>query len=127
MFALALILAAQFTAQPAAEGRFDGTCLYPEALQERATQGELVTCNQAEISSDSIAFGLRSWQSRTRFNGSFEGDRMTVSSVTLPNGRNFAVRGVCELYYADEELSTVACTASGNRGSILANFVVSRF
>ena len=51
---------------------------------------------------------------------------MTVASVTLPNGRTLEVRGVCKLYYADDALSTVACTATSTRGSTAANFVVSR-
>lgn len=126
MLQFALILAAQFAADALPTGTYDGTCLYPEAVRERAAEGELVTCNQLEVAPRYLAFGLRSWQSQTRFNGVFEGSRMTVESVTLPSGRTVAVRGVCELFYANDELSTVACTATSSRGSMAANFVVSR-
>ena len=126
MLSLSFLFAAQFAAEAPVQGRYDGTCLYPPALEERAAPGELVTCNQAEISADRIAFGRRSWESRISFNGTFEGDRMDVDSVTLANGRTHDVRGVCELSYANGELSTIACTAQSNRGAMLANFVVSR-
>ncbi|MEL1251940.1 hypothetical protein [Aurantiacibacter gilvus] len=126
MLHLVLLLAAQFAADALPVGTYNGTCLYPEALRERAAPGELVTCNQVEIAADHIAFGLRSWQSRTRFNGTFEGNRMTVDSVTLASGRSYDARGVCELSYANEALSTVACTVTSNRGAMAANFIVSR-
>lgn len=126
MLHFAFLLAAQFAAQAPVEGTYNGTCLYPEAVRQRATAGELVTCNQAEIAADRISFGLRSWETRISFNGAFEGDRMTVDTVTLANGRTVNVRGVCELFYSNAALSTAACTANGNRGAIAANFVVSR-
>lgn len=126
MLTLPLLLAAQFADEALPAGIYNGTCLYPPALEERAAPGELVTCNQAEISADQVAFGRRSWESRISFNGTFEGDWMDVASVTLANGRTYDVRGVCELSYANGALSTIACTATSNRGSMLANFVVSR-
>ena len=126
MSPLITLLFAQFTVTPAAEGLFEGTCLYPEAVRERAAPGELVNCNVVEIESDAVTFGRRGWNGETRFNGSFDGDRMTVTSVTLNNRDTIEVRGVCQLYFANDELSTVACTASSNRGSVAANFVVSK-
>ncbi|MCB2066813.1 MAG: hypothetical protein KDE15_09270 [Erythrobacter sp.] len=121
-----LLAAAQYAADALPQGTYDGTCLYPEAVRERAGAGELITCNRAVVGEGHIAFGYRSWQSRTRFNGSFDGDRMAVTSVTLSSGRTVEARGVCQLYYANDALSTVACTATSNRGSMAANFVVSR-
>tara|TARA_B100001057_G_scaffold396049_1_gene405761 strand:- start:346 stop:741 length:396 start_codon:yes stop_codon:yes gene_type:complete len=126
MLSLAFLFAAQFAADALPTGTYSGTCLYPQAVEERAAPGELITCNEVRISDGQISFGQRGWQSRTQFNGIFEGSRMTVSSVTLPNGRTYEVRGVCEIYFANEEVSTVACTANSNRGSMAANFVVSR-
>ncbi|MGB3796666.1 MAG: hypothetical protein WA957_10245 [Alteraurantiacibacter sp.] len=126
MLTFALLLATQFAADALPTGTYSGTCLYPAAVEERAAPGELVACNQARITTDSISFGRRGWETRTRFNGTFEGSRMTVDSVTLPNGRIVEVRGVCEVFFANEEVSTVACTATSTRGSMAANFVVSR-
>ncbi len=125
VLALTLTLAAQLAADALPTGTYDGTCLYPEAVQERAAPGELVACNQARVNADSITFGRRGWQTHTRFNGAFQGDRLTVTSVTLPNGRAVDVRGVCEIYHADNAVSTIACTATSTRGSMAANFVVS--
>ncbi|MFB0612038.1 hypothetical protein [Aurantiacibacter poecillastricola] len=126
MLTLALLLIAQFADDALPTGTYSGVCLYPEAVQARAAPGELVLCSEATIAGDHISFGQRGWRTRTRFNGIFEGSRMTVDSVTLPNGRTVAVRGVCEVYFADDALSTVACTATSTRGSMAANFVVSR-
>ena len=124
--ALLTLILAQFGETPATQGIFDGTCRYPEALQERASAGELVTCNQVEITEDQVSFGLRSWETRTTFSGAFEGNRMIVERVTLANGNSHEVRGLCELYFANDKLSTVACTANGAHGAVAANFVVSR-
>ncbi|MWV26483.1 hypothetical protein [Aurantiacibacter rhizosphaerae] len=126
MLSLAFIFAAQFAADVLPTGTYSGTCLYPEAVELRAAPGELVSCNQVRITDGSISFGRRGWETRTRFNGTFEGTRLTVDTVTLPNGRNVDVRGVCEVYFSNDAVSTVACTASSNRGAIAANFVVSR-
>lgn len=126
MIEFALILALQFSADALPLGSHDGACLYPEVLRERAAPSELVTCNRVEVAGNYVAFGLRSWQSQVRFNGSFEGDRMTVDSVTLANGRSIAARGTCEVAYTDGAFSTLSCTAQSNRGAMLANFVRSR-
>ena len=120
------MLLVQFSADPTLAEQYEGTCLYPEAVRERAAPGELINCNRVEIDPASITFGRRGWKSETRFDGVFEGDRLTVSSVTVNENTTIEVRGVCQLYFADDALSTVACTASSNRGSVAANFVVSK-
>ena len=122
---LALTLA-QFFAEPSQTGTIDGQCLYPEAVLARAGNDMQVTCNQAEIADDSITFSARGWGPRMTFAGTFENDRLTVSGVMLRDGRLRDARGVCQLYYANERLSTVACTAIANHQSYAANFVVSR-
>lgn len=125
LIASVIFLLAQLAAQPPVEGRFDGLCEYPEALQDRSGEGALVTCNQVEIAPGQISFGLRSWQSRTRFNGTFDGNRLTVTSITRPIGREWPVRGVCDLSFANGKLSNVACSAYARHATILANFTIS--
>ena len=126
MLHLAFLFALQLAADVPADASYDGTCIYPEVLRQRVSEGELVNCNRVEVGSNHVSFGLRGWQSRTRFNGRFEGDRMTVASVTLANGRSYDARGTCEIFYTDDAVSTLACSAQSNRGAMLANFVRSR-
>ncbi len=121
---LAILLAAQFAANPLPVGQYEGSCIYPQAVVDRAEGTELLTCQRAEIAPDSIAFGLAGWSVETRFHGTFAGDQLTVEAVTLSNGRTLPVRGLCQVYYVDEQVSTVACTAiSDIEGSVAANFV----
>lgn len=126
-----VLILAQLAGQPAVAGQHDGVCEYPQELQDRAAAGELaagalVTCNRISITRDQVSFGLRSWETQTRFNGVFEEDnRMTVTSVTMANGRVWQARGVCDLSYADGKLSNVACSAQADRGTVVANFRVS--
>ncbi|QZH76233.1 MAG: hypothetical protein JY451_06725 [Erythrobacter sp.] len=120
----ALLLAAQFAADVLPVGQYEGSCIYPQAVVDRAEGTELLTCQRAEIARDSIAFGLAGWNVETRFSGTFDGDRLTVESVTLSNGRTLPVRGLCQVYYSGDEVSTIACTAINDfEGSVAANFV----
>lgn len=125
MIAPAILLFTQLAAAAPVEGRFDGICEYPEALREQAGENTLVTCNEVEIAPHQISFGLRSWQSRTRFNGTFEGNRMTVTSVTTANGRDWPVRGACDLSFTDGQLSNLACSTYARHATLVANFRVS--
>lgn len=130
LIAPAILLFAQLAAAPTGAVRYDGICEYPAELRERARAGELVSgslveCNQVTIAPEQISFGLRSWETRTRFNGTFEGNRMTVTSVTQPNGREWRVRGVCDLSYISGKLSNVACSVYADHATLVANFRVS--
>ena len=123
---LSLVLA-QFVEEPSATGRIDGLCLYPEVVRERALGDTLVDCNQARVEEGGITFGRRGWQQRTRFIGSFEHDRLTVTALQFRDRAPDEARGVCQLYYANDHLTTIACTATTKRQlTTAANFVVSR-
>ncbi|GAA0266516.1 hypothetical protein GCM10009127_02550 [Alteraurantiacibacter aestuarii] len=124
--ALLTLIAAQFDPGAPLTGQFDGTCLYPETLRERAEGDNLVTCNRVTVDDKGIVFASRSWGVRMRFSGTFEGDRMTVTSIAGRNGEQVEARGTCQIYYANEEVSTIACTAIAHGRAHLANFVVSR-
>lgn len=126
MLAFLSLIAAQFGTPTLPAGEYRGQCLYPEAVRERAAGDELVTCNEASVDSGGVTFGQRSWGMRMRFAGTFEGDRLTVESVTFRNGTSHHARGLCQLFYVDQEVSTIACTAVARGRSYAANFVVSR-
>lgn len=127
LFTTLTLLLAQFGNAPEVTGRIDGQCLYPEAVQERAQGTMLVTCSEVVVEEGVIAFGLRGWETQVRFEGAFNGDRLTVHQVVTRHGdRVEEARGLCQLYYSNDELSTIACTAVAGSRSYAANFIVSR-
>lgn len=127
MLHLALVLAAQFAADALPAGTYDGQCLYPDAVRERAAGTVLAACNRAVVASGGVAFVIRGSSQQIQFRGTWNGDRLTVENVVLRGRDPVEVRGLCKLYEADDSLSTIACTAvgSGNH-SYAANFVASR-
>ncbi len=127
MLYLAFVLAAQFAADALPAGTYDGQCLYPEAVRERAAGTVLASCNRAVVGQRGVAFVTRGTSQQIQFRGAWEGNRLTVKSVVLRGGGRVEVRGLCQLYETNERLSTIACTAvgSGNR-SYAANFMASR-
>ncbi|TIX49032.1 hypothetical protein [Alteraurantiacibacter aquimixticola] len=127
--ALASLAFAQLAAPQAAADevtRINGQCLYPEQVRQRAQDTVLLTCNEARIEPGAIAFGLRSWESEVRFEGPVQGDKMTVERIQRPSHSPEDARGLCQFFYTNGELSTIACTAMVGAQSYAANFVVSR-
>ena len=128
MFAALLsLLFAQIGAAPVVGEHFKGQCLYPDAVLERAQDTTLVTCGEVDVAPDSLTFALRGWEPSIRFHGEWDGDRLTVTHIAR-RGRDEAeeARGLCQLYFANDKLSTIACTAVAGGRSYAANFVVSR-
>ncbi|KLE34248.1 hypothetical protein [Aurantiacibacter luteus] len=124
MLFLSVLLAAPLANQAVDSQRYSGDCIYPPELAKRAPETLLLTCQRAEITATSIAFGLAGWDVETRFHGRFDGNRLDLDSVTLTNGRTVAVRGLCQVSYANSRVSTIACTAvSDAEGSLAVNFV----
>lgn len=122
---LALLLA-QFATGPAPSGSYDGRCVYPETVRNRGEGALLVTCNMVSIGGSTISFGERDWGPRATFSGKFEGDVMTVSQVALHDGTVVEATGTCQLFYANERLSTVACLATSRlHQAYAANIVIS--
>ena len=114
-----------FGAAPAAE--FDGQCVYPPGLGEPRPGEVWVTCSRVRLGPDGIDFIDRAWNRRMlRFSGEWQGDRLTVRSVTPRSGATLEVRGLCRTYYTDEKVSVIACTAVAGGRSWLGNFKVSR-
>jgi hypothetical protein len=105
---------------------YDGECLYPPGLGE--PRGELrVSCNRVVTDGDGVEFRDRNWNARmARFSGEWDGDRLTVRSVRLRTGAAIEARGLCRTYYANEEVSVIACTAVSGGRSWIGNFKVSR-
>lgn len=126
MIILAFILATQMFVQAPPAATFDGQCLYPDAVRERAVGTVLAACNRAIVAEGGVAFVIRGTSQQMQFRGTWEGDRLTVSSVVVRGREPAQARGLCQLYEADERLSTIACTAVARHQSYAANFLASR-
>ena len=127
MILLPLIALAQgaFAAAPAVT--YDGQCVYPPGLGEPRPGEVWVTCSQVVRNSDGLDFRDRAWdRSMLRFSGEWDGDRLTVRSVVPRTGGPVEARGLCRMYYAEEAVSVIACTAVSNGRSWIGNFKVSR-
>jgi hypothetical protein len=123
--AFLFIAQSAFTAVPAAA--LDGQCIYPPGLGDPQSGEVRVTCSRVELDAGGIDFVDRSWNRRMlRFSGDWEGDRLTVHTVTPRSGATQEVRGLCRVYYANEVVSVIACTAVAGGRTWLGNFRASR-
>lgn len=119
------LVAAQFAPDPAVVQEFDGRCTYPPGLGEPGLGEIRATCNRVTVDDASVVFGSRDWGDQVRFSGTFQGDRLAVQTVTPRAGDPVAVRGLCRVFYADDKVSVISCTAVEQNGprSWIANFV----
>ena len=125
LFTILALAQSAFGAMAPAE--FDGQCLYPPGLGEPRGGEVRVTCSRVALDASGVNFIDRAWNRRMlRFAGEWNGDRLTVRSVTPRSGAALEVRGLCRIYYANEEVSTIACTAVAGGRSWIGNFKVLR-
>lgn len=108
-----------------------GRCEYSDQVARYRDETTLVLCDTLKIDRSTtlttLDFSRRSWGSMARFTGDMSGDRMTVSRITLRNGRDIAATGTCQIYYrSDGSLSVISCLAKAGSRPIAANFVPSR-
>ena len=127
MSLLPLIALAQAAFGAAPQASYDGQCVYPPGLGEPRSGEVWVTCSRMTTDADGVDFRDRGWnRSMLRFSGEWDGDRLTVHSITPRTGRPVEVRGLCRTYYANEQVSVIACTAVSGSRSWIGNFKVSR-
>lgn len=125
LFPLLLLAQSAFAAAPAAS--YDGQCMYPPGLGEPQPGEVRVTCSRVILAENAVDFVDRAWNRRMlRFSGQWEGDRLTVSSVTARSGSTVEARGLCRTFRADEQVSVIACTAVSGSRTWIGNFKVSR-
>lgn len=128
----ALALPAPLGAEEPRQTVIDGRCQYPQTVTEYRQETTLILCDTVEIDrSRTIAtldFTQRSWGSMARFAGDMPGDTMTISRITLRDGRTRAATGTCKMFpRADGSVSVISCLAKAGGRSVAANFVPSRF
>jgi hypothetical protein len=108
-----------------------GRCAYPEKAARYAAETTLILCDtisiQRSAAQSTFDFRQRSWGSMARFSGPVSGERMTVSSLALRDGKVRAATGTCQVFYrSDGKLSAISCLARAGTRSIAANFIPSR-
>jgi hypothetical protein len=128
MFAL---VSAPLRAEDEQKTVISGRCQYPDRVARYRNETALILCDTVTIGrSTTIAtfdFTQRSWGSMARFTGEMPGDKMTLSQITLRDGRPVAATGTCEIFHQnDGRLSLISCLVKAGSRSIAANFVPSR-
>ena len=119
---IAALILAQFPAGDITELRLEGRCIYPEELAQRAGTARLVTCGEAVLTADGIAFATRGFQPNTRFIGAWDGHELQLARIAGPNRSNEA-RGTCRLEFRQNDISAIVCTAVAGSRSYIANFI----
>ncbi|MFN3474746.1 MAG: hypothetical protein ACK4ZW_11960 [Blastomonas sp.] len=131
MAVMALVVAAPLCAEQEPKTVIDGRCQYPEPVAQYRNETTLILCDTVKIDRSetitTLAFTRRSWGAMARFAGDMPGNKMTVSQITLRNGRSVAAKGTCEIFYRrDGSLAVISCLAKAGSRSIAANFIPSR-
>lgn len=127
MSLLPLIALAQAAFGSAPVASYDGQCTYPAGRGEPRPGEMWVTCSRLVADAEGVDFRDRGWdRSMLRFAGEWDGDRLTVRSVVPRTGGPVEARGLCRTYYADEEVSVIACAARSGGRLWIGNFKVSR-
>jgi len=109
----------------------EGRCQYPARVAKYRNETTLILCDTVTISRSTagatLDFSQRSWGSMARFTGAMGGDKMTISHVTLRDGRRIAAAGMCEIFHRnDGKVSVISCLAKAGPRSVAANFKPSR-
>ncbi|MFC3098290.1 hypothetical protein [Alteraurantiacibacter palmitatis] len=122
---IAALILAQFPAGEAAELRLEGRCIYPDELARQAGTAQLVTCGEAMLNGQGIAFAARGFVPNLRFIGSWNGSELQLTHVAR-RGQRAAdeARGSCRLEFRQNEISAIVCTAVAGPRSYIANFIV---
>lgn len=131
MAVMALVAAAPLCAAEEQPTVIEGRCQYPEPVVQYRYETTLILCDTVKIgrseTTATLDFTRRSWGAMARFTGDMPGDRMTVSQITLRNGRSVAATGTCEIFYrSDGSMAVISCLAKAGSRSIAANFIPSR-
>lgn len=122
---IAALILAPFPAGDATELRLEGRCIYPEELVQRSGTARLVTCGEAVLTADGIAFATRGFQPNTRFIGSWNGSELELTQVARRGQREAdEARGTCRLEFRGSDISAIVCTAVAGPRSYIVNFIV---
>jgi hypothetical protein len=121
--ALALALAADsFVPEDDLPLSFAGECIYPPKVVDAAASDTLVLCDAAVADEQGVEFRQRQWDAGTRFFGEWHGDQLRVTSIRPRAGDAVEARGQCRIYFANDAVSMISCTAIGAGRGWIANF-----
>lgn len=128
---LALTVSAPSYAEEEQKIVIEGRCQYSDSVARYRNEATLILCDTAIIDRSAmnatLDFTQRSWGSMAQFTGDMLGDKMTISQMTLRDGRQIAAKGTCEIFHRnDGKLSVISCLATAGSRTIAANFIPSR-
>lgn len=129
----AFIIAASAPLQAESEQEtiIGGRCEYPEQVAKFRNETTLILCTKVTVTrrgaNGVLEFAQPSGPPTARFAGSWSGDQMSISEVTLRNGRSFATSGTCEIFRQNNgRIAVISCLTPPVPRSVAANFVPSR-
>ena len=104
----------------------NGRCNYPVTLGPALVGETRAICDRVEIrgadADTTIEFRHRSTTQWMRFQGTMDGDRMTVRSVAATRIEERPARGACKIFREEERVTAVSCVVQAGARSFVANF-----
>lgn len=123
LLAFALALAAnQFVPEDDLPLDLHGECIYPPAVVDAAGGAGLVLCDTVIAVEGGIVFRQRQWSADFHFFGAWHGDQLQVTSIQGRTGERVEARGLCRIYFAQDDISMISCTSIGGGRDWIANF-----
>jgi hypothetical protein len=121
--ALILALAAnQFVPEDDLPLDLHGECIYPPKIVDAAANDTLLLCDTVAADEQGITFRQSQWNAGTQFFGEWHGGQLRVTSIRGRTGDPFEARGQCRIYFANDAISMISCTATGAGRGWVANF-----
>jgi hypothetical protein len=118
--ALALVLAASLAPTPPVT--LQGACIYPPSIGEPGGDRSFVQCDTVATDAGGVEFRQSAWDARFRYEGTWQGGILRVTSLRPRTGKSTPARGTCRVYLTDKQISTISCLAVVNGRSWVANF-----
>lgn len=129
--AFIIVASPPLQAESEQETIIDGRCEYPEQIAKYRNETTLILCTKVKVTrrgaNGVLEFAQPSGPPTARFAGTWSGDQMSISEVTLRNGRSFVTSGTCEIFRQNSgRIAVISCLTPLLPRSVAANFVPSR-
>lgn len=131
LLALAFAASAPLQAESEQDTMIDGRCEYQQHVVEFRNETTLILCTKVKIThagtKGALEFAQASGPPTEIFFGTWSGDQLSISAVTLRNGQSFSTSGTCKIFRRnDGRIAVISCLTPPLPRSVAANFVPSR-